>query len=304
LRPDVPEELDAIALRALARDPERRFKTAHDMSEELDRFLSGQDDRPTSKSVGRWMESIFGSERASLKKAISQGGEVEATLDRLVALNAIRPAGGESTGSTGGHGKAQPRALWSTSLGSHPSGDRRVSDPSLAAAAGPGRSSSGGRAALPTPASPARMAADAVRGAIDSTVGARQDAPARRTGSMAIALGVGLVLGGIVVVALVVFRGERSFSESPTQAAARAPAKLEIQSDPAGAHVFVDGTPSGLRTPAVLTGLTAGRSVKLRLDKPGYEAATAEVTLVDGQSRTVSLTLRASPEVPEKRSAE
>ena len=67
------------------------------------------------------------------------------------------------------------------------------------------------------------------------------------------------------------------------------------RSQPPGAHVFVDGTPSGLRTPTVLTGLAAGSRVQVRLDKPGYEPVSEQVTLTDGQSRTISLTLRETP---------
>jgi len=300
LRPEVPAELDAITLRALARDPERRFKTAHDMSEELDRFLTGQDERPTSKSVGRWMESIFGAERSSLKKAISQGGEIEATLDRLVALNAIRPASGETTntGSTGGQHKAQPRAMWSTSIGSHPSGDRRASEPSFVSPSGAlpsggsalSRSSSSGRSALATPSSPARAASAALRGALDGSEVRAQ--PGARKSTLPIVLGVGLVLGGMAVVGAVALRGERSFSDAPAQRTGRATARLEIQSQPPGAHVFVDGSPSGLRTPAVLSGLSAGTRVQIRVDKAGYEPATEQVTLNEGQSRTISLVLR------------
>jgi hypothetical protein len=118
------------------------------------------------------------------------------------------------------------------------------------------------------------------------------------------ALGVGLVLGGVGVVAVVTLRGERSFSDAPERAAARATATLEIRSDPPGAHVFIDGSPSGLRTPAVLTGLSAGSSVQVGLDKPGYEPITEQVKLADGQTRIVSLTLRRSAEDPEKRSRE
>ena len=309
LRPEVPPELDAITLRALARDPERRFRNAHDLSEELDRFLLGRDERPTSKTVGRWMETIFGAERAALKKAISQGGEIETTLERLFALNAVRPTSDTdnpgnvgNTGSTGGHAKAQPRALWSTSFGSNPSGERRPSEPSLgSSSAGPGsgRSSSGGRTAYVTAASPARAA----RADADAS-DAGPDAGGRKRAALPIALGVGLVLGGIGVVALVALRGEQSFSDAPPRAAARATATLEIHSDPPGAHVFVDGTPSGLRTPAVLTGLSAGSSVRVGLDKPGYEPITEQVKLADGQTRTVTLTLRRSVEDPEKRSRE
>jgi len=96
-------------------------------------------------------------------------------------------------------------------------------------------------------------------------------------------------------VAAVALRGERSFSQAPSTRAARAAASLEIRSQPPGAHVFVDGTPSGLRTPTVLTGLAPGSRVQVRLDKPGYEPVTEQVTLADGQARVISLTLRESP---------
>jgi serine/threonine-protein kinase len=303
LRPDVPPELDAITMRALARDPDRRFRTAHDMSEELDRYLMGHDERPTSKNVGKWMESIFGSERATLKKAISQGGEIEPTLERLFAVNAVRPATGDRTGersgdrmdrtgSSGGQGKAQPRALWSTSFGSSPSGSRRTGSgqptegPSL-------RSSSGARGTAATPSTPARAAAAALEAAVDGPD--PRPAPRRSGAKLPVVLGVVLVLGGIGAVAAVALRGERSFTDAPAARATHATATLEIRSQPSGAHVFVDGTPSGLRTPTVLTGLAAGSHVQVRLDKPGYEPVTEQVTLVDGQSRMISLTLRQSP---------
>ena len=151
-----------------------------------------------------------------------------------------------------------------------------------------------------TPASPARAA----RAAVDASV-ARPETTGRKSSAvLPIALGVGLVLGGIAVVAVVALRGERSFSDAPSRAAVRATATLEIRSDPEGAHVLVDGTPSGLRTPAVLTGLSAGSSVQISLDKPGYEPITEKVKVADGQTRTVSLTLRKSAEDPEKRSQE
>ncbi|HMF44204.1 MAG TPA: serine/threonine-protein kinase [Polyangia bacterium] len=291
LRPEVPAELDAIALRALARDPERRFRTAYDMSEELDRFLIGRDDRPTSKTVGRWMEAIFGVERATLKKAISQGGEISPILDRLFALHAIRPPGDNSsarelTGTTGGNAPAQPRAMWSTSIGSHPSGDRGSSTPSFRA---PSRSSSSGRAALPTPRSPARAAA--LRATADPS-DVRPGPPGRWRAKLSIVVAVALVVGGLGIVAAVAMRRDHSLSETPASPALRATATLEIRSDPPGAHILVDGNPSGLRTPATLAGLSAGITVRIGLDKPGYQPASEAVKLADGRPRTLSLTLR------------
>ena len=123
-------------MRALSRDPAQRYQSAHDMSEELDRFLLECESRPTTKAVGRWLETTFTTERAALKKAISQGGEVEAALERLAALDAAaRSASGDVTGSASGRpssSKVQPRAMWSTSFGAgatSESGDPRPSAP-------------------------------------------------------------------------------------------------------------------------------------------------------------------------------
>ena len=143
------------------------------------------------------METIFGAERASLKKAISQGGEIEATLERLFALNAIKPAerrGDQHADRLVGRpgAKAQPRALWSTSLGSHPSGNRRRrragpsvprrgarrrADAATGAAPPPARPSRSVPAAVPAPAS-RRVRAAARRHAADRARGRPRARPA------------------------------------------------------------------------------------------------------------------------------
>jgi eukaryotic-like serine/threonine-protein kinase len=42
VNPDVPSELDAIAMKALAKNPENRYQTAVEFEQDLQRFLSGQ----------------------------------------------------------------------------------------------------------------------------------------------------------------------------------------------------------------------------------------------------------------------
>jgi serine/threonine protein kinase len=270
LRPEVPRALDDIALRALNRDPAQRYQSAQDMSEDLEHFLLQRDERPTSKSIGRWLESIFGAERAALKKAISQGGAADGNLDRLVALDASRPATGEGSGPASGARRPQPRAVWSTSFGtgSLPS---RASTPSQTVHAG---SSPG---AVVDPAARARPA-----------VGARPSG-GRRAISLTLVAAAGLIAGGIFIL-----RGQDATLTSGTAPAGQATASLDLRSQPPGADIFIDGSPSGFKTPAVLTGLPVGRSLRIGLDRQGYEPVADQTTLAEGPTRTLSFTLRAA----------
>jgi hypothetical protein len=198
--------------------------------------------------------------------------------------------------------------MWSTSMGSNPSGDRRASESSFGSPSGgspsggsghtpTSRSSSSGRAALPTPPSPARAAA--LRVATRSPDTHPSGATPRPGAKLPIILGVALVIAGVGVVGAVVLRGEHSSSDAPAPRAARATAALEIRSEPAGAHILVDGSPSGLRTPATLTGLSVGITVRIGLDRPGYEPASETVNLVDARPRTISLTLKQATPAPQ-----
>ncbi len=287
LRPEVPAALDAIVLRAMARDPAQRYQSAHDMSEELDRFLLECQSRPTTKAVGRWLEATFTTERASLKKAISQGGEVEAALERLAALDAaVRTASGDVTGSASGRpssSKVQPRAMWSTSFGSGATdpGDSRPSAPQQ-------RVSASGIRPPPEPKRVTGETAQRVRrtGSLPSQPVA---APAAKRMPLVtivvLAVAAGLVFGGIVLRA-------RSAPDAAPVVAASGTATLELKTEPAGAHVFVDGSPSGMLTPAVLKGLPVGRTVQLSLEKQGYQSVSQQAVLEEGKSQTLSFTLR------------
>jgi len=69
---------------------------------------------------------------------------------------------------------------------------------------------------------------------------------------------------------------------------------LAIDSVPAGAAVFVDGEPTGLTTPATLTGLTAGRFA-IRVELSGHAPAAEEVDVPTGLTAAAHLTLRPLP---------
>jgi serine/threonine-protein kinase len=251
LRPEIPPALDEIVLRALSRDPARRYQSAHDLSEALDAFLLERDMRPTSKSVGRWLESMFGAERASLKKAIAQGASVEETLARLATLDSARLSGGTHVGNPAGTapGATNDRQVYTTLRGA--AAVVAVTDVSMIA---------------PRPA-------------------------ARGRGATAV-LAAALIVGGVV--------GVTAFVGSPTREgagsapAAHATVRLEIESTPPGAHVFVDGSPSGLKTPAVLGALSVGSTIALRLDKDGYQPVTKQVKVDEGRPTKVSFKLESA----------
>lgn len=113
LRPEVPIALDEISLRCLTREREHRYQSAHELSEALDGFLAEEPRRPSSNTVGQWLESLFGSERASLKKNIAQGSDVETALAALSISEVRKELGPERSGSSRRPLAVRPRPLWS-----------------------------------------------------------------------------------------------------------------------------------------------------------------------------------------------
>jgi serine/threonine protein kinase len=334
VRPEVPRELDAIVLKALARDRDQRFRSAQEMSEALERFLLDREQWPTAKSFGQWLESLFGAERASLKEAIARGSAVETTLARLRELGAVKSRPGESSpgGSVGGWSNLQPRTLWSTSLTGEGSmgGDGGRGTPSQShapydqqAAHGssyPSRKTPSFDSLSPVPLSEPRSprtggsirTGHSVRVVVKKSLAARLKLPA-------------IAVGGIAVLAVVAVVGSppgsgpgrdgarssappaigeptraepsaaRTTTAPPAPGATAAPVgtgSLEVRSEPPGAHVFVDGDPSGMRTPAVLTGLRIGRTLEIRLDLGGYLPARQQAEIQGVGTRTLSVLLK------------
>ena len=63
-RPSVPAALDAIVARALERERARRYASAQDLAEDLERFL--QEAPCHSQALGRLLQDLFGDESAEL----------------------------------------------------------------------------------------------------------------------------------------------------------------------------------------------------------------------------------------------
>ena len=281
LRPEVPPELDAITLRALARDPARRFP-------ERARHVRGARSLPARARRAPDQKSGGALDGDDLRRRTGgvEEGDQPGRRGRSDAGAVVRARRGQAdqraTDDTGSaSGPAPPVAMRRRSRARC---GRRASAAT--------RRATGGRLASRR-ADPQRRGSARARIVVGrahrvrhrrqpGARGARrtrQPAGAARTprgrqagGSLPIALGVGLVLGGIGVVAAVALRGERSFPDAP---AARGRARDGDAGDTERARrartCSSTAAPAGCVTPAVLNGPAGGRTVQLSLDKPGYE---------------------------------
>ncbi|HEX2657699.1 MAG TPA: PEGA domain-containing protein, partial [Polyangia bacterium] len=286
---DVVSGLDEVALRSLSRDPRRRYQTAHEMSLAIDTAILALGRRPTPAAIADWMESLFGAERATLKTQIARGGGVPGALVRLRLLS------GDGQASKARRSEPAVPAAHQPGTGSPPPGAgprstlrplAPVSGPPPAPTAAEPPAWDGGVETVKAPIMPAAKSAVAPASQPAATPPER-GSRVRRTLIIAAAV-VSVAIGAVL--------GLRGPGTSPTVAPpVTAPVStLEITSTPAGAQVLIDGDPSGLVTPAHLTGLGAGRKVEIRVDKPGYRPETQTTDVPASGSRTLSFKLVAS----------
>lgn len=136
LRPHCPPEIDRIVLRALARDPARRFSSARELQLALEEFARQERLPISSVSRAAEMEILFGGKIVAWREAVQagrslpehladfgteatsaeQGDSGAPTADRRTGTLPERPGqvtaqGFDTTGSPGRHAE-RTRALW------------------------------------------------------------------------------------------------------------------------------------------------------------------------------------------------
>jgi serine/threonine-protein kinase len=286
LRKGVPRELDQIVLQALSRQRVGRFGTAHAFSEALDRFLAKRDDRPTSKSIGLWLESVFGAQRATLKKAIAQGSEVEAALNLLPTLDAERATTAESSDPSPSRAAPGARMPWSSKVTNTGAPDPKVLPFGPSSAAGVAALKAARPASIATGA-PARATPSAASAAVRGP--APGPAPGLGPVKQAMVAAVTAVVLSFAGVMFITRFGARN--DAPVVAVVPTTGALALTSDPPGALIFIDGDPSGMATPSTLTGLRAGRPLEVRLDKVGFRPVTERIEFKPGETQSRSFHL-------------
>jgi serine/threonine-protein kinase len=111
VRPDVPERIEQICMKALSEDPNDRHATAAELEADLESALDENGSRVTQRSVGKIVSDLFGAERKQTRALVeAQLSKVASlTSEEYVAVEASAKAGFLVSGTTN-HSETGSRA--------------------------------------------------------------------------------------------------------------------------------------------------------------------------------------------------
>jgi len=288
LHPRVPEALDAILMKLLARDPDQRYRRARDVQADLEAFVRESRLAVSPLSFGAFVSGLFEDEIPAQEAMLQEARQVARTttappppITRTSEAGTLPPGSGEAAAPPEEPGTGAP-------VGG-------VGGTSAAATSDPARAS---EASPPVPGVPTRvplgravlllfLVAAAAAGLAWWLRPAAEDAPPTadrpRSGSLP-------------------RKGPRTApTEAPEDATEAAPSEppaagaIRVRTTPPGARIHLDGTDTGVETPATLGDLTADRDHELRLEREGHAPVTIEARPEPGGTRDLELTLAPAP---------
>src|SRR5438128_3682077 len=80
---DVPEQIELTLMRALEKEPEKRYQSAWEMQYDLDKFLANNEFTPSDQHLATFMKQLFADEMEAEKARLSGSPEVQ----RLASLD-------------------------------------------------------------------------------------------------------------------------------------------------------------------------------------------------------------------------
>lgn len=133
-----PASLDSVVMRALARDPDQRYASAHDFEDALRKVAMAEDLLGSHAEVATWVEATYGAELVERRKRVAELPKVETetptggvpSLPRLwFAGDTTSAPTGSGSGSSRQPGSGQwnqPRASWTVTALERPQALARV----------------------------------------------------------------------------------------------------------------------------------------------------------------------------------
>jgi serine/threonine-protein kinase len=302
LNPELPEELEQIIDRALARDVSARYQTARDLQADLEDFVRRHRLAVSSLSLGRFMQELFGDKLDEQKEMLQQGRQ----LADVLAAQAEEDASRSSRASSEPTPERSSRPLGRTALAlAGLVGLGSVLGLAWAFTASDDRAEQTVERDEPTmraePAAPRAARPSAVARVTTSPPGARIHLDGADTGKRTPATLRGLDpeaqhvvtlhRDGYVVesVPLALSEGEPAAVDIDLEASQPTPSKAALTLDvaPAEARATVDGKP--VATTGVLELPPGPHEVEVRAG--GYRTGRREIDLEPGEETTLRMQL-------------
>jgi len=294
--PDVPDELEQILQKALAKEASDRFATAADFANELERFAKANQIFATQREVADFVQKVFPEE-------FTRGPRVDTVpFGASITLDMLR---GNDSSSSKSYVSQIPGAIRDLDVDGPGDGidlghliDSPVVAPLPCPAASP---------ATPDPEHRDHATRDRARdipkraAAKKGRVGMKRPA---RFGWKVMALLVSLLLGGSAVAYERTDLVKDSIGKISSMFQEKGPpeiaiddnpllrdhgARILIASSPPGAKVYLDGKEHGV-APVALTGLMPG-DYRVRVEAPGFASWSTTVQVSDGETAGVTAKL-------------
>ncbi|MEM1034564.1 MAG: serine/threonine-protein kinase [Myxococcota bacterium] len=253
IRPNYPPGLEAIVVKALAKDADERYLTASEMQADLEAFVREERIAASAVGLGRWMKTLFEdkiAEREATLQDVKQLADVIASqrTDELESL---------TSGGLPGHTTTTGLGISQTGVTAFPTPPAQKRSSAMVAAVAVAGVALGGIGLFVGLRSPS----DATSGAVSPSGGAAPPASAPAT--------------------------------PPAPTAATAPrGTLVLATDPPGAYVRIAGELQGDKTPTTVDNLPLDIDIEISFSLSGYESLTKTVRLSEAErSSEVSATL-------------
>ena len=297
--PAISAGLEDITMKALEKNPGRRFQTGQEMQFALEEYLRDEGHQATNADIASYMRGLF-SDKIEEKRRLRE----IASREDFESKYADEPA--ESSRNSGVHGASpspapRPGTATGTMLpaqlaaGRSPNPFAATGSPSAFSPSGAGPYPAAGSAAYPQGYLPPEVLPPDNGGWV---------APVVIAGALVV----------IMVASFILFQQvnqvpETAYANTLAAPPAEGPArptktgKLTLKSSPKGAVIYLDGQPMHVRdgelarTPSDLSVLQYGQRYQIRLVKEGYEPFETVVVLSDENEdvRTLAPTLKARP---------